>query len=540
MSIASEHADLFNGLCAKLEQIGTELSLAAFMGNALKTLLRRQGDAQFLEAIRDAYVARAAGLALADQQQLARSILQVVIELRPEIARAWNEAHPTDPSVVKWRQSDRRKLPEPPPPPPARRRQHPQADTLAADFVRTNVQRRLASFNLNPPQIPSLAYYHERPLFLFDRNFHKVFASFIADILLPLCRPVLMRKAYADITAVLTDPPEAQNLMLLKKRDEIETAILQRLAALAALQHKAEDIIGKAETLETAPDGPAWRTVEIPQSRPRTLTIMGVTLPVGTQTVTRTITVRTDGGRDLSIEEMEALTLFTQFKDMVAAEGVTLPNGCDFQFLQFLLEFDQVKFAQSAKVVTELATHNLTSSDFLINKLRREERLQKGNLSDVLLLILYNDAADRGFGIADLHRFCIETSREPAELLQKRPFLYWEMSRRPYELAFQIRETMRQRLSVNTLEITLRMFFNAWKTLAKSLFAKDMEIALGVIAAFPIVFTGDAHEAHFSKIAERLGEVLTAPAPDYESAILAITGVYSLTLKSGKTAGNRT
>jgi len=532
VGIPAEHTDLYNGLCIRVEQIKTEVGLAAFMGTALKSLLRRQGDVLFLDAIRDAYVASAAGHPLEEQHRQARTILQIVIELRPEIAKAWTEAQQKERAALDWQQPDRRSLDAAPRTnqdgTPIKHR--PKAEVLTSDFVRISIEKRLASFHLTPPTIPSTAYYHERPLFLFDRNFHKVLARFIADILLPVCRPVLTRIVYSELNKMVAEPSEIQNLLLLKKRTEIEKALIQRLNALSALQHKAEEIIRKAEATEA--EGPTWRTIEIPQNRPRSMEILGVKFALGTETVSRKVTIRADGGRDLSLEEMEALTLFTQFRDLAASENVDLPEGCDFQFIRFLMEFDQVKFAQSAKVITELATHSLTNTDFLINKLKREERSQAGGLSDILLLMLFNDASDRGFSIADLHRFCIESSREPQELLRKRPFLYWEVSRRPYELAFQIREAMRQRLPTNTVEITLRMMFSTWKTLARSLFEKDMDVALGVIAAFPIVFAGESCELHFTKIAERLVQVLNDPSPDYESAILAITSVYALGLKS--------
>ena len=533
MSIPVEHTDLFNSLCARLEQIHTEISLAGFMGTALKSLLRRQGDLPFLDAIRDAYVARAAGNPLPDQQLLARNILQIVIELRPEIAKAWHDAQQKAAADNAWVQPERRSAASLP------KRQAPvhknklalQAETITADFIQPTIERRLASFSLTKPEIPSNAYYHEHPFFLFDRKFHKVMAQFIVEVLMPLCQPVLSRVIYAELNAHLTDPVELQNHLLLKKRPEIDKALIQRLSALAALQNSAEEIIRKAE--ESDNDGPTWKTIEIPQSRPRSMSILGIKFAVGKETVTRKITIRVDGGRDLSTEEMQALTLFTQFRDMAASEGIDLPSGCNFQFLCVLLDFDQVKFAQSAKLITELAGHSLTSTDFLINKLRREERIQTNGLADILLLALFNDASERGFGIADLHRFCIETSREPDELIRKRPFLFWEVSRRPFELVFQIRHIMQTRLPVNTLEVAIRMLFTTWRLLARSLFAKEMEIALGVISTFPIIFAGESNEAYFTKMAEDLVQVLKAAEPDYEKAILAITTTYTRALKTG-------
>lgn len=532
MSIPAEHTDLFNSLCERLEQIHTEISLAGFMGTALKSLLRRQGDVPFLEAIRDAYVARAAGSPLPDQRLLARNILQIVLQLRPEIAKAWQDAQQKSEAAPKWTQPDRRTAAvDHKRPAPTHKNKLPlQAESIVADFMRTAIERRLACFNLTQPEIPSAAYYHEHPFFLFDRKFHKVLSKFVTEILMPLCQPVLSRTVYTELNAHLDEAVDVQNQYLLKKRPEIEKALIQRLSALAVLQTAAENIIHQAEQSDGS--GPLWKTIKVPQSRPRAMSILGVKFAIGKETVTRTITIRADGGRDLTAEEMQALTLYTQFSDMAASEGIELPAGCDFKFLCVLLDFDQIKFSQSSKLISELAGHNLTSSDFLINKLRREERIQTNGLADVLLLSLFNDASERGFGIADLHRFCIETSREPADLLKKRPFLYWEVARRPFELAFQIRHIMQKRLPVNTLEVAIRMLFTAWRILARSLFAKEMDIALGVISSFPIIFAGESNEAFFTKMAEDLVHVLKAVEPDYERAMLTITTTYAQALKA--------
>ncbi len=536
MTIPSQQSNLFDSLCAKLESILGEPTLAAFMGTALKSLLRRQGDTPFLEAIRDAYVAAVVGKDLPEQRKLARAILNIVMELRPEIARAWTEARQQEQAAQSWTKPERRSVGEQRKAAAAAAAnkkaagEGPSVEGLTANTVRETVLRKLASFNLPAPLCPSTAYYHDRPFFLFDRKFHEVFARFITDMLMPLCRPVLSRLVYEDLLHHLADPPESLSFMILKKRDDIDKALIQRLGALAALQNKAEDIISKADLSD--PQSPTWKTIEIPQSRPRSMNILGVTFAVGSETVTRKITIRADGGRDLSAEEMEALTLFTHFRDMAAEQGIDLPTGCDFQFLRFLLEFDPVKFAQSAKTVCDLATHNMTTSDFLITRLKKEERLQLSTMSDVLLLLLFNEASDHGFGIADLHRFCVETAREPAELLRKRPFLYWEIARRPFELAFQIREIMRKRLPVNDLDRALRMLFATWKTMARGFFQRDMDIALGVIAAFPIVFAGEPAELHFTKIAERLTEALTSAAPDTESTLTAVTASYERILKT--------
>lgn len=530
---------LIDDLTNRIAQIDTEGVLAAFMGAALKSLLRRGGDIQFRQAIQDAYVERVAGIPFDKQRAVAKDVLRTVVELRPEIAVAWAQfqSHQTggedllSEAPPYWGGPERRHLDSP----ALERAAKPHVDLASLDaealtshFIAEQVARRLALFHVARPSIPSMAYYRDRPFFLFDRNFHLVLARFLAEVLAPLCRPVLRRLIHRELEAKSNLPLDAKLGLLSSRQAEIIKALGQRLGALDLLHRSAHEAIAKSQNEEGEP---TWKEVHIPQNRPRSVSVLGMKIPLGTATSHRVIRVRTDGGRDLTPDEVEALTLFTQLQNMAAGEGVEMPDACDFQFIRLLLEFDMPKFSAALKELSALATHSMTNEEFLLSRVMRAENFWPIVLADLLLLLLFMDASEQGFGIANLQHFCIGTSTDPRTLAQRRPFLYWELSRRLRELALQIREVMETRQAVNTLEASIRRLFAAWKIMARGTFGPSFEVALGVLATFPIVFTGHPDEQAFTAIAERLRASLSDPSPDYESALLAATTMYSQVLK---------
>jgi hypothetical protein len=484
-------------------------------------------------------VERVAGTSIDKQRAIAKDVLRTVVELRPEIATAWMQFQkhqtgseaPVGVDPQPWSGPERRHIEAA----QLQRRAEPHVDLAALDpegltahFIAEQVNRRLALFHIGRPSIPNLAYYHDHPFFLFDRNFHQVLAKFLSEVLSPLCRPVLQRVIYRELATKNTLPLDARLGLLSSRQADIMKALCQRLGALGQLYRSALDIIAKSQS----EDGmPTWKEVLVPLSRPRSLSVLGIKIPLGTVMSTRTIRVRTDGGRDLTPDEVEALTLFTQLQDMAANDGVDMPEACDFQFIRLLLEFDIPKFSAAIKELSALATHSMTNEEFLLSRVMRAENFWPVALADLLMLILFMDASEQGFGIANLQHFCIGTSTDPATLAQRRPFLYWELSRRPRELALQIREVMEKKLPVNTLDASIRRLFTTWKSLSHTIFAPSFEVALGVLATVPIVFTGHPDEQAFTAIAERLRASLSDASPDYESAVLAATTMYSQVLK---------
>jgi hypothetical protein len=306
-------------------------------------------------------------------------------------------------------------------------------------------------------------------------------------------------------------------------------ALIQRLAALAHLQQTANELISQAEQSDGTV-APLWREIDVPQSRKRAISVLGLNLTLGTVTETRKIKVRADGSRDLSAEEVEALTIYTHFCDMVAQEGIALPSICDFNFLHQLMTFDLLKFAANRKRLIALGRQSHTNPIFLREQILQAEAALPPGFADILLLTLFDELCDRSFSLDELHRFCIESSRDPVLLAKKRPFLYWEAARRPRELAIQFRDAMHRRASVSIIDTTLTMFFVVWRGFSRDIFANGLDIALGVFSGFSVVFAGDRHEKEFSEIGSRIVEVLSAEKPNYESCVLWVTTTYGKTL----------
>nr|CAM76264.1 conserved hypothetical protein [Magnetospirillum gryphiswaldense MSR-1] len=82
---------LYQDLTAKLDRLGGPDQLIAYMGQVLRTLLRRQGDAEFRGAIQDAFISGLMGRDWPGQVALAREVILIVIAKRPEIALAWQK-----------------------------------------------------------------------------------------------------------------------------------------------------------------------------------------------------------------------------------------------------------------------------------------------------------------------------------------------------------------------------------------------------------------------------------------------------------------
>ena len=84
---------LLDDVLSRLGKVEESAGLLRFMAEILKTLLRRQGDLQFLAVIQDAFAAGLTGLTFPEQKELAAEVIQVVITKRPEIALAWQKIH---------------------------------------------------------------------------------------------------------------------------------------------------------------------------------------------------------------------------------------------------------------------------------------------------------------------------------------------------------------------------------------------------------------------------------------------------------------
>ena len=511
----------------KIKQIKDPSTLMLFMGHTLRSMLQREKDETFLNAIRDAFIARAAGRPIGVQHSQACEILRVVIELRPEIKTKIEQdilSAKLETRSISWSGEDRRSQPLKDAAHPAINAVKPEPEALAAHYMAHVIEQKLSVFHHPQQQTPAMTYCHGERFFLFDTAFHNVFARFMTEVVMVLCQPILRRTVYTNFASAVNGTSDLHQAYLDSKRADIEIALTQRLAALAHLQKTAEELISQAEKSEGGQV--LWREIEIPHVQSRSVSVFGVKLSMGSVTEKRKIKVRSDGGRDLSADEIEALTLYTQFTDMTSQEGIHLPTACNFEFLHKLMLFDPLKYAASHKGLVDLGKHGHTTQDFLREQVKRAEGALPSGFSDILHLSLFLNLSERSFGLAELHRVCIETTRDPIVLAQKRPLLHLEMAKRPRELAFQLRETLRTRSPVSHVDAALKLLFEAWRIFSKDLFESELNIAKGVIASFPIVFIGDANEKELTLISEQIVETLSAEKPEYDRCILLITTAY--------------
>lgn len=549
---------LYRDLCAKLDRQTGPDQLIAFMGEVLRSLLRRKGDAEFLLQVQDAFTTGLAGLAWDEQVVLAREVIALVIAKRPEVALAWQQLHGEAASFQR-RASDR---PEPPPAPddlpdldlipdldlvkddlaldvaqpgrPAATAEPPEppappyefaaAEQLVATYVCGVLERRLAIFTAPEARFPSAAYCHEQPFFLLTPTFSAVARRFVTGVVMPLCREPMGRHVFRHIPPEVMADARALDAVLTEKRPDLWKILVERLGKLAAHHRNAESKVAAARAADGK--GPEFQEVEVPVSRPRVFRALGVAFRLGSRTRLEKMKVRVRPTTELDAHEMQALDLIARFRDMAAQAGLDLPPACDFTFLRTLLEFDAKKYAQAVKEFTALAGHKETSRQYLLDRLKFVDETYANTLSDALVILLFYTAGDDNFDFKAVYDICIGTALNDSARASKRPFLQAEIARRPRDLAFQVREVLRRRYDEDTLRSAVRVLLDAWQIMARSRFRNEMEAALTVFAAFPIAFAGDHDEAPFTAIGHMLHRALTATEPNFDETLDAVVEAY--------------
>jgi hypothetical protein len=527
VTIPPDQNSLLADLSAKLDRMPDQEALAMFMGQVLRSLLRRQGDAEFLAAVQDAYIAGMADRNWAGQRQLGRDVIRVVIEIRPEIAAAWRATHGGEVPEAPLRRACDLGPPASPAVPVSPQPARPEAERLVAGFVAASLERRLQLFLPPPPRFPSPAYCHEQPFFLFSPLFVKVAAAFVTDVVMDLSRDHLERHVYRMLAAKLPAPMVDIERQLEAKRLDIWKILTEQLGKLAAHHRTAEAKVAAAQDGEGG--GSAWKMVEVPVTRPRVFKVLGVAFTFGQTTAMRKVRVKDTSG-EIDVDEMQALTLITRLRDMAAQEGLELPEGCDFQFLRTLLEFDARKYGQAIKEYSALAGHKETSRNYLFERLQILDKNFPNSLSDALVLMLFTQLSDQGFGFRELYDVCVGTARDASARASKRPFVQPEVARRPRELAFQLREVLRRRSAPQAVYAAAEMLLDCWRIMAKARFSHDLDSALTVLAAFPVAFAGDPEEAIFVDISHNLYRTLTAQVPDFAGCMQALSDSYRAVL----------
>lgn len=545
MNLPPDQRKLYGDLAGRLDHLGDQAQLIAYMGQVLRSLLRRRGDGDFLLAVQDAFTTGLAGRDRDGQVALAREVIALVIAKRPEIAVAW-QALNNEPAPFQRRAADQAAaqapdgedddLPDLDLVPedlaadadaePAREEDeaqippyaHAEGERLAMEFVCASLERRLGIFAPPETHFPSVTYCHEQPFFLFTPVFPQVLRRFLSRVLFPLCREALERHVYRHLAA--GEPAK----VLEERRPDLWKVLIERLAKLATQQRLAEGKIAAAR--EAGNKGPEFQVVEVPVSRPRVFRVLGVGFRLGSRTQMQRMKVRVRASTDLVAEEMQALELAARLRDMAAQAGLDLPDACDFQFLRTLLEFDARKFAQGMKELVALAGHEETSRDYVQERLAAMDEAFPNTLSDCAAIRLFHADRPQIFGFSDLYSLAMAAARDDAVRASKRPFLLDEVGRRPRELAFQVREVLRRRYDEDTLAAAVKALLEAWAVMGRARFKTEMDAALTVLQAFPISFAGDHDEQVFTAIGHHLHRALSAKDPDYRAALDEAIGLY--------------
>ncbi len=524
---------LFHELCQKLVPLDDEVGLIRFMGGVLRSLLRRKGDTQFLDAIQDAFIAGIAGVPLVDQKKLAREIIRLVIVVRPEIARAWQAATQAREAETA---AGRRATDHPPPPPkaatdhdvppPAEVETHPRSEMerVVITHLKADIARRMALFQVPASRFPSVGYSHEQPFFLFSPAFAKVLADFITDDLFDLCHGPLGEQILRPLLPILSVRHEEGAIFLAEKDGDIRAILAERLNRLAGRQASAE---AKIDAEQKAHGGKGnWKTVEVPVSLPRVIRVLGVNVPMGTTVAKRKVRVRIGKHSDIEPAEMEALVVITRLRDMAAAVGISLPASCDLRFLATLMTFDTQRFAQAVREFQNLVGNSETSRRFLFERLDAMVKVLPDAMIDVLVMMLFWQYGDSGFGFQELYDVCLGTARATSGQAGRRDLLLPEIARRPRELAFQIRDVLKRRADESVLHTACQMLFKVWRVMSKTRFAAERHAALTVFSSFPVIFAEDPEEGHLAEVGHVLERVLTAPLPDYDHALVEVNQAY--------------
>ncbi len=530
MELPADQRLLYRDLVAKLDSQNGEAQLIHYMGGVLNSLLRRKGDAEFLCAVQDAFTTGLAGRPWAEQITLAREVIGLVITKRPEVALAWQTLHNEKPTPYQRRAADQEELApvpdlddlpdfsltpeedelEPAPTPVA------TPEEEIADYVAGVLERRLALFEAPAQRVPSPAYAHEQPFFLFSPQFAQVTRRFVARVLIPLVRTDLGRMVIDQLPPDALSNAEAQKAALAEKRPEIWTILLARLSHLAADLHAAEVKLAAAQN---GPVGPEFQTVEVPVKTPRVLRVLGVAFTLGSRTETKRVKVRVNPSNHPTNEEMLALDVITKWRDMAAREGIDLPPACGFALLRTLLDLDPEAYKARAAELMALAVSQDTPREVIIEQMRQANATMPPDLADALAITLFYHGIDGAFGFQELFELAMEWG-------PTRPFLPAEIARRPRDLAFQIRDCLRRRVDRNSLGLSIVMLFEVWRVLDRARCAAAMDAAITVFSAFPVAFAGDKDEKTFTEIGAVLHRTLSAETLDAANTIEDVLKLY--------------
>ncbi|ARJ66378.1 hypothetical protein WV31_12240 [Magnetospirillum sp. ME-1] len=535
-SLPADQKLLLDDILARLRKVENSPDLLRFMAEMLRTLLRRQGDAQFLAVIQDAFAAGLPGLAFAEQKELAAEVIQVVITKRPEIALAWQKIHgipprqapaaaPAPAPVPLRRAAD---LPmEMPPPLPQGADDY--AFTHAEAFVATQLgdalEKRLALMRVPLPAIPSAAWCLDQPFFLFVPGFASIARAFLAGPVLRRCRDGLEKRVLSRIDHDVLTKPDRQAAFWEEVRELVLKVVDETLAKLAT-HHKAAEA-KQAAIARTGNEGnEGFRMVEMPVTRPRTYNLLGVEFALGKVTTTKRVKVKVPPPYKLEPAEIEAMDLIGEFRNGAAQAGLNLPDAADFQFLRTLLNFNTRLFAQTRDELIGLAGHEDTTSGFLTERLKAADKSFTNFLTDTLVMMMFTRCGDTSFRLAQFHAVCVGSARDKSAMVAKRPFIPAELARRPRELAVQLREALRRRLHMDAVLGSVERLLDCYKVMGRNLFGPELDEARAVITAFPMVFAADPEVATYTGIAKLVLATINGEQADRSICLMRVGQAY--------------
>ncbi|WP_096702652.1 hypothetical protein [Magnetospirillum sp. 15-1] len=538
---------LLDDVLSRLGKVEESAGLLRFMAEILKTLLRRQGDLQFLAVIQDAFAAGLTGLTFPEQKELAAEVIQVVITKRPEIALAWQKIHgqpprqasipaeaaapvkaqaPVSPAPVPQRRAADLPMEMPPPlPPEADEYAFGHAEAFVASQLGDALDNRLALMRVPLPAIPSVAWCLDQPFFLFVPGFAAIAKAFITGPILRRCRDGLEKRVLSRVDHEVLTRPERQTEFWNEAREQVWKVIDESLTKLAT-HHKAAEA-KQAAIARTGNEGKeGFRVVEMPVTRPRTYNILGVEFALGQITTTKRVKVKVPPPYKMEPEEIEAMDLIREFRNGAAQAGLKLPDAADFQFLRTLLNFNPRLFAQSRDELIGLAAHEDTTSAFLTERLKAADKSFTNHLTDVLVMMMFTRCGDTSFRLAQFHAACVGSARDKSAMVAKRPFIPAELARRPHELALQLREALRRRLHLDAVLGSVERLLDCYKVMSRNLFGAELDEARGVITAFPMVFAADAEVATYTTIAKLVLATITGEQPDRSICLMRVGQAY--------------
>jgi hypothetical protein len=511
--------------------VADQPGLVRFVSEVLRTLLRRQGDSEFRAAIESAFVDGLIIHTLDESRVLAAEVIRVVITKRPEIARAWQASQaaagrPAEPpaQVPPRREADRAAEDASPAAAPVADYEFAAAEAALGAYLANLVLRRLDLLRVPPARVPSIAYRHGTPFFLYTPAFPVVLGDFVAGPLTRHCRIGLERRVYNACPVPPPADPESWAAHLGDKRETVWAVLVTVLGKLAAA-HKTAEAKQLAAARQDGTDQ-THKVVEVPVTRPKVYSILGVEFTLGEETVMRRVRVKVPPPYRLEPSEVEAMELIEDLRKRGRRAGIDLPDCADFQLLRTIFEFNPRLWVPARDELMALAAHPETNPRFLLERFKAIDETFSNTLADLLAMMVFTRHGDGRFGFAEFYGLCVGAGRDRSAVDSSRPFVALEVARRPRDLAEQWREIIRRRLPPDLMLGALEKLLDCWAVMGRRRFQEETEAALSLIDAFPALFAEDPERDAIAEIGRMVAGGLRTGATERSVLLQAVAGIY--------------